>query len=77
MTNLKPGFPGYKELARPLSKREKEVIEAFKLYSSNKEIADYMCVCVPAIKAHFSQLFLKTGTKTRMQLYRYIIANGL
>lgn len=50
-----------------LTQREMEVLHLMALGLSNHEIADKLCVSLPTVKTHSSNLYEKLGVKRRTQ----------
>ena len=50
-----------------LTQRELEVLQLMALGMSNHEIADKLCVSLPTVKSHSSNLYEKLGVKRRTQ----------
>lgn len=50
-----------------LTQREMEVLSLMALGMSNNEIANKLCVSVPTVKSHSSNLYEKLGVKRRTQ----------
>ena len=63
------------ELAEPLTRREREVLQMLAAGLANKEIADRLQVSESSVKATLQQLFSKTGVRTRSQLVRTALEN--
>lgn len=50
-----------------LTQREMDVLNLMALGMSNHEIADKLCVSIPTVKSHSSNLYEKLGVKRRTQ----------
>jgi DNA-binding CsgD family transcriptional regulator len=58
-----------------LSASERRVVALLHLDLSNKEIAAQLNVSVHTVKFHLSNIFRKTGTTNRSELYRWLTEN--
>lgn len=63
--------------ARPLSRREAEVLRLLAQGHTNQEAADHLTVSVKTIETHRKRLSDKLGLKTRAQLFRFAVEVGL
>jgi DNA-binding NarL/FixJ family response regulator len=63
--------------ARPLSRREAEVLRLLAQGHTNQEAADHLAVSVKTIETHRKRLSDKLGLKTRAQLFRFAVEVGL
>lgn len=72
-TGTPPNFPAVK----PLSAREREVLQLLAEGSSSKEIAARLHVAVPTIESHRRQIMDKLGLRTIAELTKYAIREGL
>ncbi len=61
---------GEREVQRPLTPRERQVLCGVFSGRTNKEIAHKLGVSESLVKAFVQQLFLKTGVRSRAQLVR-------
>jgi DNA-binding NarL/FixJ family response regulator len=59
-----------RETARPLTERERQVLQGVFEGLTNKEIAQLLSASESAVKASLQQLFAKCGVRTRSQLVR-------
>lgn len=62
-------------VARELTVREAEVVEHLLHGASNREIADLCNVTVATVKAHFFNIFGKTGVSSRTELVTRLLGN--
>jgi DNA-binding CsgD family transcriptional regulator len=67
--------PGALHSGAVFSASERRVVALLHLDLSNKEIATHLSVSVHAVKFHLSNIFRKTGTINRSELYRYLTEN--
>ena len=63
--------------ADPLSDREREVLRLLALGHTNQEIAQMLYISVRTAETHRSHIMQKLRLKTRAELVRYALANGL
>ncbi len=63
--------------ADPLSDREREVLRLLALGHTNQEIAEMLYISVRTAETHRSHIMQKLRLKTRAELVRYALANGL
>ena len=68
--------PGHKQ-AKPLSRREAEVLRLLAQGHTNHEAADHLAVSVKTIETHRKRLSDKLGLKSRAQLFRFAVEVGL
>ena len=60
-----------------LTKREKDVLRELVSGKSNAEIADCLCITERTVKRHISDMLIKTGFKSRLQLAVRARAGGI
>jgi len=63
--------------ARPFTEREHQVLQAVFEGLTNKEIGARLAISESSVKAALQQLFQKTGVRTRSQLVRIALEEGL
>ena len=63
--------------AKPLSPREREVLQLLAEGRSSKEIAVRLTVAVPTVETHRRQIMGKLGLRTIAELTKYAIREGL
>ena len=63
--------------AKPLSRREAEVLRLLAQGHTNQEAADHLAVSVKTIETHRKRLSDKLGLKSRAQLFRFAVECGL
>src|ERR1051325_6365360 len=68
-----PGFPAVK----PLTAREREVLQLLSEGKSSKEIAARLGVATPTVDSHRRQIMDKLGLRTIAELTKYAIRQGL
>jgi DNA-binding NarL/FixJ family response regulator len=68
-----PGFPTVK----PLTAREREVLQLLAEGKSSKEIAARLGVATPTVESHRRQITDKLGLRTIAELTKYAIRHGL
>jgi two-component system response regulator NreC len=62
---------------KPLSPREREVLQLVAEGNSSKEIARHLGLAVPTVETHRRQIMLKLNLRTIAQLTKYAIREGL
>jgi DNA-binding NarL/FixJ family response regulator len=62
---------------RPLSTREREVLQLLAEGNSSKEIAVALTIAVPTVETHRRQIMEKLGLRTIAELTKYAIREGL
>jgi two-component system, NarL family, response regulator NreC len=70
--SLRPGAP-----SKPLSPREREVLQLLAEGRSSKEIAARLAVAVPTVETHRRQIMGKLGLRTIAELTKYAVREGL
>ena len=65
------------ELMRPLSAREREVLQLVAEGKSSKEIAAALQIAVPTVETHRRQIMAKLNLRTIAELTKYAIREGL
>lgn len=63
--------------AKPLSRREGEVIRLLAQGHSNREVADELELSIKTVETYRKRLTEKLGLKTRAQLFRFAAVRGL
>jgi DNA-binding NarL/FixJ family response regulator len=66
-----------KAAADPLSEREREVLRLLALGHTNQEIAKMLYISVRTAETHRAHIMQKLRLKTRAELVRYALAEGL
>jgi len=69
-TTVQRGTPEPAESER-LTRREREVIELISDGSSNKEIAQRLCIAISTVKGHVHSILEKLTLRTRLQIAAY------
>jgi LuxR family transcriptional regulator, maltose regulon positive regulatory protein len=64
-------------LSKPLSGREREILQLLARGASNQEIAQELVIVVDTVKRHISHIFSKLGVKNRVQAIRQAQDLGL
>lgn len=64
-------------LERPLSPREREVLQLLAEGKSSKEIASVLAIALPTVETHRRQLMSKLKLRTIAELTKYAIREGL
>ncbi|MBI4955316.1 MAG: response regulator transcription factor [Myxococcales bacterium] len=62
---------------RPLSAREREVLQLLAEGHGSKEIASHLSISVPTVETHRRQIMQKLGLHTIAELTKYAIREGL
>jgi two-component system, NarL family, nitrate/nitrite response regulator NarL len=65
------------ELRKPFTEREQQVLQGVFEGLSNKEIGTRLDISESSVKAALQQLFQKTGVRTRSQLVRIALEEGI
>jgi DNA-binding CsgD family transcriptional regulator len=60
-----------------LTRRELEVVRLVATGRSNQEIADMLCISIPTVKRHLTNVFGKVSLPSRSALTAYAIRHGL
>ncbi len=76
-TQVQDGEPGNKEFDRALSPRQREVLQLVAEGRSTKEIASILNVSTKTVEFHRTRIMKELGLKTRPELTKYAIANGI
>jgi DNA-binding NarL/FixJ family response regulator len=71
------GAPGHHEPSRPLSAREREVLQLVAEGKSSKEIAVALQIAVPTVETHRRQIMDKLHLRTIAELTKYAVREGL
>ena len=66
-----------RDRSRPFTEREKQVLQGVFEGLSNKEIGARLDISESSVKAALQQLFQKTGVRTRSQLVRIALEEGM
>jgi DNA-binding NarL/FixJ family response regulator len=69
--------PALLRSAKPLSGREREVLQLLAEGQSSKEIARSLCVAIATVETHRRQIMDKLGLRTIAELTKYAIRAGL
>jgi DNA-binding NarL/FixJ family response regulator len=69
--------PARTAAGRPLSTREREVLQLLAEGNSSKEIAAALTIAVPTVETHRRQIMEKLGLRTVAELTKYAIREGL
>jgi DNA-binding NarL/FixJ family response regulator len=62
---------------KPLSPREREVLQLLAEGKSSKEIASVLAIALPTVESHRRQLMAKLNLRTIAELTKYAIREGL
>jgi two-component system response regulator NreC len=73
---ISPALAAHRQ-AKPLSRREAEVLRLLAQGHTNQEAADHLAVSVKTIETHRKRLSDKLGLKSRAQLFRFAVEVGL
>ena len=65
------------ESEEALTEREQEVLQCLSTGSSNKEIADALCISEKTVKSHLNSIFRKLHVSRRLEAILYAINKGL
>jgi DNA-binding NarL/FixJ family response regulator len=65
------------DIEKPLSPREREVLQLLAQGKSSKEIAFVLGIAVPTVESHRRQITEKLGLRTIAELTKYAIREGL
>lgn len=60
-----------------LTQREKEILRLVIKGMSNMEIADTLCISIPTVKTHRSNILAKCNVKNTVSLVRFVLENDL
>ncbi|MGW1680139.1 response regulator [Saccharopolyspora sp. NPDC002376] len=63
--------------ARPITRREEEILKLVAEGHSSKEIAEILVISVKTVERHRANLLQKLGLRNRLELARYAIRAGL
>lgn len=66
-----------RESAGKLSPREIEVLQLIALGHTQQEIADHLALSIKTVETHKARIVEKLGLKTRAELVRFAVNNGL
>jgi two-component system nitrate/nitrite response regulator NarL len=69
--------PQASEARKPFTERENQVLQGVFEGLGNKEIGARLSISESSVKAALQQLFQKTGVRTRSQLVRFALEEGL
>lgn len=73
----RPRGPAPERVSESLTPREVEVLKLVAEGHTNREIADHLHLSVKTVETHRERLMSKLGFKTRAELVRYALAQGL
>ena len=68
---------GAERLARPLTPREREIVQLLAEGKSNKEIANYLNISVKTAETHRANIMLKLNFRSVTELVRYAVKNRI
>ena len=68
---------GAERLARPLTPREREIVQLLAEGKSNKEIATYLNISVKTAETHRANIMLKLNFHSVTELVRYAVKNKI
>ena len=77
LTDPAPSSAAGASNAKPLSPREREVLQLLAEGNSSKQIAHRLAIAVPTVETHRRQIMLKLNLRTVAQLTKYAIREGL
>jgi two-component system, NarL family, response regulator YdfI len=72
-----PASPSFDELAEPLTRREREVLQMLAAGLGNKEIASRLGISDHTVKFHVASILAKLGAETRTEAVSLGIRRGL
>lgn len=58
-----------------LTPRQKEIVAAMLFGSSDRTIADELCIALPTVRTHVQMIYQKLGVSSRAQLSRLLLLN--
>jgi len=75
--NQSPEAKRIKAMREDLTQREKEILTLIVKGCSNQEIADQLCISIPTVKTHRSNILGKCDVKNTASLVRLVMENDL
>lgn len=69
--------PSHAKTQKPLSPREREVLQLLAEGKASKEIASLLCIALPTVETHRRQLMDKLSLRSIAELTKYAIREGI